>query len=393
MGLSIKNLRKEINNDKRISIAIMSSFIVLIAQYLILYYFKIDDTSMGKTIQLLSKIIVGLFFIYSFPIVFRRNGILFILVYSVSIAIFSINYLFFKQNIVYLNDILFKFFFICLPCFIYSYSINDKEIFKNIMEKTALFVFVIGFIIGFLIFSNKITLKSYSMSMSYYLLLPTIIYLNKFFEGFSIKSIMFTTISIFIMLAIGSRGAIMCTGVYVILYLLINIRKANLKRSLSYVIILVIIIFIAIYLKEILIFINGILVKNGIYSRSIDLFLEDGVYLSGRETIYDEVINQIKANPILGIGLAGDRVYTGGTYSHNIFLEIISGFGVIMGSFLLIAIGVISIKVLFSKDLESSSLMLIWFCIGFVPLIISGSYLTDFQFWTFLGLATRFLME
>lgn len=393
MVLSIKNLRKKINNDKRISIAIMSSFIVLIAQYFILYYFNIDDTSMGKIIQLLSKIIVGLFFIYSFPIVFRRNGILFILVYSVSIAIFSINYLFFKQNIVYLNDILFKFFFICLPCFIYSYSINNKKVFKNIMEKTALFVFILGFIIGFLVFSNKITLKSYSMSMSYYLLLPTIIYLNKFFEGFSIKSITFTTISIFIMLAIGSRGAIMCTGVYVILYLLINIRKANLKRSLSYVIILVIIIFIAIYLKEILIFINGILVENGIYSRSIDLFLEDGVYLSGRETIYDEVINQIKSNPILGIGLAGDRVYTGGTYSHNIFLEIISGFGVIIGSFLLIAIGVISIKVLFSKDLESSSLMLIWFCIGFVPLIISGSYLTEFQFWTFLGLATRFLME
>lgn len=32
MVLLIKNLRKEISDDKRISIAIMSSFIVLIAQ-------------------------------------------------------------------------------------------------------------------------------------------------------------------------------------------------------------------------------------------------------------------------------------------------------------------------------------------------------------------------
>lgn len=393
MVLLIKNLRKEISDDKRISIAIMSSFIVLIAQYLILYYFNIDNTRMGEIIRLLSKITVGLFFVYSFPIVFKRNGILFILVYCVSIAIFSINYLFFKQNIVYLNDILFKFFFICLPCFIYSYSINNKEIFKNIMEKTALFIFIIGFIIGFLVFSNKIILKSYSMSISYYLLLPTIIYLNKFFKEFSLKSIIFIIISIFIMLAIGSRGAIMCTGVYIILYLMINIRRANAKRALSNIIILVLILFIVIFSKEILMLINTILSKIGIYSRSINLFLEEKVYLSGRDVIYDEIINQIKANPIFGIGLAGDRVYAGGAYSHNIFLEVISGFGVIIGSFILITIGVISIRALFSKRLEDSNLMLIWFCIGFLPLTVSGSYLTEFQFWIFLGLAIRFLKE
>ncbi len=52
-------------NHKRISMAIMSSFIVLIAQYFVLYYFNIEDTSLGgATIQLLSKIIVGLFFLF-----------------------------------------------------------------------------------------------------------------------------------------------------------------------------------------------------------------------------------------------------------------------------------------------------------------------------------------
>ena len=185
----------------------------------------------------------------------------------------------------------------------------------------------------------------------------------------------------------------MCTGVYIVLYLLINIRKANVKRALSNIIILLFIIFTVIFLREILIFANTILNRIGIYSRSIDLFLEGEMYLSGRDIIYGEVINQIVSNPIFGIGLAGDRIYTGGVYSHNIFLEILSGFGIIMGSVILIVIGFISIKSLFSRDLEGSNLMLIWFCIGFVPLTVSGSYLTEFQFWIFLGLAIKFLKD
>lgn len=393
MLLALEETAKESIDDKRISIAIMSSFIVLILQYFILYYFNIEGTSIGKTIQLLSKIIVGLFFIYSFSIVFKRNRTLFILVYCVSIAVFSANYLFFQQNAIYLNDVLFKFFFICLPSFIYSFSINDRETLEDIVGKSSMIVFMIGTIIGFLVFTNKISLGSYSMSMSYYMLLPAIFYMNKFFEEFSIKSIAFVIISIFIMLSIGSRGAIMCTGAYVILYLVINIRNTSIKKFLSNIIIFMLIILILVNLTEVLMFINDILIKFGIYSRSITLFLRDEVNLSGRADIYEEILYQIQSNPIFGIGLAGDRLYTGGTYSHNIFLEIISGFGVVVGLFILIIIGIISIKALFSKDIEGSNFMLIWFCIGFVPLIVSGSYLTDYQFWIYMGLATRFIKE
>jgi O-antigen ligase len=92
----------------------------------------------------------------------------------------------------------------------------------------------------------------------------------------------------------------------------------------------------------------------------------------------------------MGIGLAGDRLYTGGTYSHNIFLEIISGFGIIVGIIILLFLGCITIRSLFLKNKTRANLMLMWFCIGFVPLIVSGSYLTSFQFWIFLGLITRF---
>lgn len=379
--------------DKKISIAILSSFVVLMIQYFILHYFNMDRTGIGEIVQLLSKTIVGIFFIYSFKIVFTRNGYLFILLYPISVVIFSLSYLFFPQNTEYLNDILFKYFFVCIPCFIYSFSIDDRKVFKYIMDKISIIIFTIGFIIGILVFLGKISLGLYSMSFSYYMLFPAIVYLNNFSERLSIKSLILAFLSLFTMLSVGSRGAIMSALLYVILYLLINAKDISPKKILSNIIILVMIIVISLYLKEILFYMNNILVKYGVYSRSISLFLGDKIHLSGRDAIYKEVLQQIRLNPILGIGLAGDRVYAGGSYSHNIFLEILSGFGVIVGSFILFVIVIISIKVLFSKDVEGSNLLLIWFCMGFVPLLVSGSYLTDFQFWIYLGLAVRFLKE
>lgn len=388
-----KSINQKALEDKKISIAIISSFLVLMLQYFILYYFDIERANVGKTVQIISKIVVGFFFIYSFKIVFIRSGILFILLYSISIVVFSFSYLFFPQNIKFLNDILFKYFFICIPSFIYSFSINDRKVFKDTMDKASSIIFIVGFVTGALVFLGEMSLGTYSMSFSYYMLFPAIIYLNDFLERFSIKSLILAFLSLFVMLTIGSRGAIISSGIYVILHLLINAKDKSPNKVILNIIILMVIIIFSIYLKEILFHINSILLRHGIYSRNISLFLGDGINLSGRDIIYKEVLEQIRLNPILGIGLAGDRVYTGGTYSHNIFLEILSGFGVIVGSFILFVIVIISIKVLFSKDVEGSNLLLIWFCMGFVPLLVSGSYLTDFQFWIYLGLAVRFLKE
>ena len=40
-----------------------------------------------------------------------------------------------------------------------------------------------------------------------------------------------------------------------------------------------------------------------------------------KEVITDLIIEAIAKNPILGIGIAGDRVLLEGIYSHNIVLE------------------------------------------------------------------------
>ena len=110
-----------------------------------------------------------------------------------------------------------------------------------------------------------------------------------------------------------------------------------------------------------------------------------GVYLSGRENIYQLIIKAITDNPVLGIGIAGDRLLIGG-YAHNLLLEVLVDFGLIIGSILIVTLLLLIAKNLLTKDSERYNMIIIWISLGLVPLIVSGSYLTNTNFWILLGL-------
>lgn len=126
--------------------------------------------------------------------------------------------------------------------------------------------------------------------------------------------------------------------------------------------------------------------KIGIRSRSIHLFLRDEVHLSGRDQIYNLVLKEIHENPIMGIGIAGDRRIIGTGYAHNIFIEILGNFGLIVGRILIVVLLVLIVKSLFRRDKQYTNLVVIWLSLGFFHLMISGTYLTNIKFWILLGL-------
>ena len=387
-GIQIqKKARILLSTDTRLSIAILSPSVILMLQFFVLNYFNILETSTGYAIQILSKLLVGCIFLCSFSSVIRKSLIVIVLTYSITGIVYLLNYIIFPVNSVYLNDVVFDFILICLPCFIYSYSITDIKALELITQKASMIIYTVDISLGLLVFIGKASIDSYSMSFSYYLLLPTIIYLKKYFETYKFKYLFLSALSILLIIAIGSRGAIMCLGVYVMLYHLISIRKMTLPKALCVIIFTLILFISLIFFKEILLFLYNILERFGISSRSIILFLRDGIYLSGREELYGKIVEQIFAHPLIGIGIAGDRYYLDGSYTHNIFLEILSGFGVFFGFILILTLLFTIFKSLFPKNIKGFDNILVWFSIGFVPLLVSGSYLTDFQFWIFLGFA------
>jgi hypothetical protein len=378
--------------DKLISMAIMSSFGVLTIQYFILYYFNIDQTSIGSQIQLMSKAIVGLFFLIAIPIVMKRNWPMFVGTYMVSVFIFLHNYLVFPKNSQALLSVAFPFFFICLPSFVFSFSINDKNILMNIIYKVSNMVFIIGTLIGIFTLTNRMSVGDYSMALSYYMLLPGIINMYKFIINKSASSMIKVIVSLLIILALGSRGAIMCFAAYTILSTIKNMKKITCFSLLSYTSIFLTLILGITYFKNLIMYIYEFLMKFGVSSRTLYLFTQDDLHLSGRDSLIEEITRQIIENPIKGIGIAGDRIIIGG-YSHNIFIEILSAYGVIIGIIIIAIIVLICYIGIFNKNKFDSNIIIIWFSLGFMPLLVSGTYLMDFTFWIFLGLTIRVIIN
>lgn len=386
-----KEVKISVDDDKKLSIALLSPLVILTVQFFVLNYFKVLDTSIGYNIQILSKLFVGCIFFYSFLSVLRKNLILIILIYSITGIVYLLNYIVFPINTAYLNDVFLDIILICLPCFIYSISITNSKVMELITQKAGMIIYAVAISLGLLIFIGKVSIESYSMSLSYYLLLPTIIYLRLHFETYRVKYLILSALSVLLIFAIGSRGAIMCLGVYIIFYYLINMKKMTLRRLIFHIAALLLTFIFIVFYRDILLFVYNALESQGIQSRSIILFLEGGIYLSGREEIYAKIMEQIMLNPFFGIGIAGDRVYLNGLYSHNIFLEIILEFGLIFGTVIILLLGFLIVKSLFSKNKKAANHVLVWFSVGFVPLIVSSSYLTYFEFWIFLGVALKSL--
>ncbi len=376
-------------DDKKISMAIMSSYAVLTIQYLILIYFQLSNTGSGQIIRLTSKAVVGLFYIIALPSVLKRNRIRFFGIYFIAIFVFLINRLFFNENWIYLKTTIFDLFFTCLPSYIYMYNINNWNILMEVMKKTSRITFVVGTIVGILVLTGNASIGAYSMSLSYYMLLPALMFLNEFFDQTSLKSVVASAISILVILIFGSRGALLCTAVFIVLKLIRRVKNITYKKMIQYFIPFYICILGLFFFENILESAKKILLRLGIISRSISMILESEVYLSSsRAKLYESIIDVISNNPISGIGLAGDRAVLD-TYSHNIFLEILSNFGIIIGFLFIFVMMYMIFRTLFYKNLIKYDIAIIWICIGFVPLLVSGSYLTNYHFWILLGLVSQ----
>lgn len=378
--------RQRLTEDEKISLAILSPFFILSLQYIVLVLFNLMESNVGLKIQMITKILVGLIYLLVFPTVFKRNKIVLILTYLSVGFIFLLHYTLFVENRIYMRDLIFPLFFMCLPAFIYTLSLNNFKIFKNYTVLISYGIFGISLFLGFLLISKFRNIGSYSMTLSYYVLLPAIVYLGDVMNKFSLIKFINFIISLFIIISLGSRGAIMCIIVFFIMKLSKLKSRMTLKNILCiYVLFCITIICLTSY-KEIVYYLNELLLTFNIESRTLSLFLLDDVYLSGRNELFSPILHVISENFISGIGIGGDRLILDGIYVHNIFLEILVNYGVFIGGVAIVFLCLLIFRSLISNNFKKYDLVTFWLSFGFIHLMVSGSYLTDMRFWIFIGL-------
>ena len=299
------------------------------------------------------------------------------------------------------------FFLKVFPMFFVGLFLNeDKRVWKNYSLFQILYILSIVNLIAnsaytFYYLSSRV-LEGYSMTWAYSIL-PSVLML--IYWGVREKHLLADILAVFgflLILSYGSRGPIVCVLVFTALLIAINMVNRKKYSIIVLFFILIVIILNTNYVSLIVSYLRGIISRTGFSTRVFDMMLRNDILNdTGRSPIRAALLSAISERPLLGYGLYADRylsssgIYIAGMYAHNLVLELWTQFGVIIGSLIMLVIGVLVIKAVIKarEDAHQLCMLLIFICVGVVKLFMSGSYLQEPYFFLLIGYCTKIIRE
>ena len=202
------------------------------------------------------------------------------------------------------------------------------------------------------------------------------------------KDWVFITLGIICLILAGTRGPIVCL-VAALMFKFI-VFEENFRRKITgvfFCIFACVLIYSGLAF-QLLALLGKTFSNFGISNLRFLDYLNAGMLLdgSGREDFAIRYLEAVKAHPILGYGIGGDRIIITDVYAHNFFIEVLVEFGVIGGSAFLLWVAYLSFGVLTSPKTNIRKMGIGLFCGIIVKLFFSLSYIVSSDFFLFLGL-------
>lgn len=292
----------------------------------------------------------------------------------------------------YIKDDLWRILGLSVPVFFigitYDYELSKDDLFLvSFAAVTIMFIYQF-----YQIFQGR-ELSNDNMNTAYNVL-PSVMYLTYWaIQKKNAKYWLLCILSNITIFVYGTRGPMLAAMIFLIFGIIANMffNKKTLKTIALFAIILFVIYLL--FFKGLVINIANVmseLFENiGFSTRIFDKFLSGNISdSSGRDVLYQAVIDGIREKPLLGYGLMGDRTLNDGAYVHNVILELFAQFGVIIGSAVIIAVICIVLKALFKTRRDGVfGFVLMLVCMVFTKLMLSGSYITEPYFFFMIGVA------
>ena len=380
----MKNLGLRIVNIKPSDLIIM---LVWISNPL-LDYFKIvlrhlpilsSVADMVVPLMFCSLIFMSAFFIKK---VIHVTDILFYVTWAV---IWMVHYICFPQNTTYMQECFSIFFCTVLPLYFVGVSmVNIKKILPY-LEYLSYFTIVCYFIFKNIAVTDEQIIATGGDMVGAYALLPHLLLITwRALNRKQICRILIPIASFFILVMLGNRGSLLSYIFFIFVYFVL-IKKIY-KRLPVVILSIGLLLGIATLSDKILLFITIIITNMGYSTRILDK-IQDNELLdsSGRDLIAERILSAIEEQPFVGHGITADRLICG-TYSHNIFLEILVSFGCVIGSLLIFMLIYVMVRAyLETDDTVMRAFLLILFFSGFLQLIFSSSYLYSPNLFLLIG--------
>ncbi len=233
------------------------------------------------------------------------------------------------------------------------------------------------------------------MWLSYSVLFPTMFMYYTYSGTKRIIDMLFFLLGLLLILMFGTRGPLLCLIIFLLAFLFLNYRH-NAVMTIN--LLLVIGVFY-IFLHPIVVVLMFLTRSVGLSTRIFESFFNDELFnyekSSGRDDIHELLWNRVvNDRGGIGYGLGSDRLLgrNGTEYAHNLIYEVWMNFGLYIGSLLLILFVFFIVKtfrkVYVSDKFNLFLILLIW-SVG--HLMLSGSYLQDFQVYFFVGYCVNIL--
>ena len=377
----------KIRGDAKLTFFIISFYYVQLINSSIKVMLPLS-AAMWSRLSVFGAVILCLILAYSLPVIFARATKALVCGELIFLNIVLVGLMMGYADTDTLKATAFRTLCVCYPFAVCVFCIDDYGCLLKRMYTSAYVLIVIA--VTTLIVSVGMESKQdygYNMSISYFLLLPLLLILHRYFERRKVIDLLFLIVSILCIVLFGARGPLLC-----ILALFIEelFRNRDSVSPFKAGVLLIILVLFAANWKTISTDILLWASSHGHKSRTLYLLFNHSFsHLSGRDAIYSVTLSRIAEKPIWGWGFVGGWI-SSSEYPHSILLELPLCFGWPIGIVLDILFLVILINGFIKAKTAQGELACI-FSAAVIQLLVSGTFWTSPEFFALVLLFIKML--
>jgi len=375
-------VKKSIDEDNILSKFVARYSLIGVINLLIKITIPMSEILWKNVSYMFMAVLIILLF-HALSIVIKRKLFEFVIIELIFITIYLLSFIMNNADKSLLFSGAFNTLCICIPIMMCVYAVKDRSILYNNLLKYSYIIIAMS-TVSLIVLGSKM---NYSMSLSSYLIVYAMIQWNEVFKYKKIKNYVFAIYSFIFILTFGNRGALICLFVFICLKSL-HKNKKSINSQLFIIFTAFILFLFLFYFNEILSLLDIMMKKYGIRSYTLtQLVSKEFLTSNSRIELFLYYFNLIKQKPLMGWGVWGGYIAEG-LGPHNIIIEFLLAFGVVLGTFFSMLFIAFIIRTMFflRKTEYIYDLSLIYCSANITMLLSAGNFLKRPDLFIFIGL-------
>lgn len=350
----------------------------------IIYFVNLALNRISSAGKYVSTVVLVVLILASMKEIKKRIKLNDVFFYLAIVVLFFAQYLLYPQNGEILNQYASSFLLTVVPFFFFGLLIDIHE-HKELFYWVSLAAVIVQSL--YQLWYRPMTGEYISSEdmVAAYQIAPHVCFL--FWVAFDRKRMIYyvpAVLAFIFQVSLGNRGSLVCVVLFVVycLFFVLPSKKGFVSRVFAPALAVVILANYNRLSDYLTTFFMGHGMSVRVFTKLSD---NEFTFSESRQWITNALFDAVDNGPLFGYGLAGDRGVSGILYAHNFVVEIFVAFGYVLGGLILAALAIYVIKAFIrAKDTEDRTFLVLLICC-FMKLMLSGTYMEDYDIWILLG--------